>query len=76
MSEFRNLIAGQVEMETLNLELLALTPPAMRDEVMAEVRRLEVEPSVQGAGFVRGMSRIEALHTVAERMKRTGNPFA
>lgn len=76
MSDFQNLIAGQVEMETLNLELLALTPPAMRDEVMAEVRRLGIEGEVQGPGYTRNMSHIEALRAVSERMKRTGSPYA
>lgn len=76
MSDFQNLIAGQVEMETLKLELLSVTPPALRDEAMAEVWRLQTESSVQEVGFVRSVSHIEALRTVSDRMKRTGSPYA
>lgn len=73
---FDYLIKGQVEIESLNAEMVALTPPEMRDEVMAEVRRLESVAEVPGAGYVRTMSHIEALRTVVERMKRTGSPYA
>lgn len=76
MMGFEHLIKGQVEIESLNAEILALTPPAMRDEVMAEVRRLEAEGEVPGLGYTRNMSHIEALRAVSERMKRTGNPNA
>ena len=73
---FDYLIKGQVEIESLNVEIAALTPPAMRDEVMAEVRRLGIEGEVQGSGYTRNMSHIEALSAVNERMKRTGSPYA
>ena len=75
MVGFDYLIKGQVEIESLNAEILALTPPAMRDEVMAEVRRVEAEDEIQGPGYTRNMSHIEALRAVSDRIKRTGSPY-
>lgn len=76
MTGFEHFIKGQVEIESLNAEILALTPHEMRDEVMAEVRRVEAEDEVQGPGYTRNMSHIEALRAVSDRLKRTGSPYA